>query len=95
MCVYIYVYIYIYIYAEKQGKTKLKYKSRDIPARDTDTGRDQAFFTATTIILLASDPYFEKIEYFVCVSSLSLLGNGSVKIPLSLLGNGSVETLPL
>jgi hypothetical protein len=26
--------------------------------------------------------------------SLSLLGNGSVKIPLSLLGKGSEETLP-
>jgi hypothetical protein len=27
----------------------------------------------------------------VCVSPLSFLGNGSVKIPLSLLGNGSVK----
>jgi hypothetical protein len=27
----------------------------------------------------------------VCVSPLSLLGNGPVKVPLSLLGNGSVE----
>jgi hypothetical protein len=30
----------------------------------------------------------------VCVSPLSLLSNGSVKISLSLLGNNSVETLP-
>jgi hypothetical protein len=30
----------------------------------------------------------------VCVSTLSFLGDGSVKIPLSLLGNGSVK-IPL
>jgi hypothetical protein len=30
---------------------------------------------------------------YMCIT-LSLLGNGSVKVPLPLLGNGSVETLP-
>jgi hypothetical protein len=30
----------------------------------------------------------------LCIPTLSLLGNGSVKIPLSLLGNGSVK-IPL
>jgi hypothetical protein len=30
----------------------------------------------------------------LCVSPISLLGNGLVKVPLSLLGNGWVETLP-
>jgi hypothetical protein len=29
-----------------------------------------------------------------CIPPPSLIGNGSVKIPLSLPGNGSVETLP-
>jgi hypothetical protein len=41
-------------------------------------------------------PYFEKIEQayeitLASVYSLSLLGNGLVKIPISLLGNSSVK----
>jgi hypothetical protein len=73
----------------------------------------QILSSSSVILLLASSPYFEKIEQayeftLMCVPislsllgngrikiPLSLLGNGMVKIPLSLLGNGSVETLPL
>jgi hypothetical protein len=53
---------------------------------------------ARKINVFAYFPYFE-LKYpsysrcvYMCIS-LSLLGNGSVKVPLSVLGNDSVETL--
>jgi hypothetical protein len=97
--VYIYIHTHIHIREDRRVEVCGRYHVQANRDKLYSVVLKGPFFSQLSLFWkknrrLMRPRYCLCVRVCVCVSPLSLLGNGLVNISLSLLGNGSVETLP-